>query len=53
MQSHGVDVVSDRVLRNRISHHFERQVASMKRREGILYAFADRVKLEETADLFE
>ena len=53
MQSHGVDVVSDRELRNRIIHHFERRVASMKRREGILYAFADRVKLEEAADLFE
>lgn len=53
MQSHGVDIVENRELRNDIIHHFERRLSGIKRREEILFAFSDKVKLEEAQKHFE
>ncbi len=53
MQSHGVDIVTNSGLRNEIIQHFEGRLATMKRREGILFDFADKVKLEEAQKYFD
>ncbi|MDG1490823.1 MAG: hypothetical protein P8R43_02950 [Planctomycetota bacterium] len=53
MQSHGVDIVDSRELRNEVIHHFERRLSGMKRREEILFAFSDKVKLNEAQESFE
>lgn len=53
MQSHGVDIVTNSSLRNQIIHHFEGKLSTMKRRERILFDFADKVKLEEAQKYFE
>lgn len=53
MHSHGVDILVNGELRSRIIHHFEKRLATMQRREDILYAFADKVKLEEGQKHFE
>jgi len=52
MLSHGVDIVSNRELRNQIIYHFEKRLATTKRRERILFDFADKVKLYESQKYF-
>lgn len=53
MQPHGVDIVSNRELRNAIIKHYERTLTVIKRREQILFDFADKVKLHESQKYFE
>ena len=53
MQSHGVDIISNQGLRNDLIHHFEKRLDVIERREQILFAFSDKVKLQEAQKHFE
>jgi len=53
MQSHGVDIIANQDLRNQIIHHFGQRLAVTKRRESILFDFADKVKLYECQKYFK